>query len=372
MTVPVWARLLGVLLALQTVLLLAGATATGALLFGSADRSLQSRQTLPARPDLVLRLNGFPAACQPGPLQPAGCAASRWTPRLIGTEVRIVPARSNEIVVEQEVEVRAAGAGLARRYLAEAAVQPSTGAGGVTLSVAGWNAWDPRLLQGQNRLTLAVPAQVRVRSGYSGTRGAANPGTAPNVPNAPNAPNAPNGRQGQSIQVAAGVTFPGDASAWQGDVTVDGEVRGDVSVVGGTATINGTVDGSISVWDGTAVVAGGARVGGTVSVVAGSLTIGPGAQVGAVRAWQPLAPVSIYGTVARDVWVVTGGLDVAAGARVAAAVTVWSPPSSVQVDGTVGGDVGVSRGDVRFGPQSGLGGRVRIWNGTCSGPPCGG
>jgi hypothetical protein len=380
--VPVWAPALGALLAAQTVLLLAAAAAVGALWLGSAERSQQSRQTLPARPDLVLRLDGFPAGvCQPDPLQPAGCGSGSSTPRRLGTEVHILPGSSKEIVVEQRVEVRAAGAALASRYLAGAAVRAAASADSVGVSVPAWNPWDPRLLEGHNRVTLVLPPQVRLVTGAgpsgagapgSGTsRRLANPGNEPNAPNVPNTPNAPAGRQGQSVHVAAEATWPGEASAWQGDVTVDGEVRGDVVVVGGTATVNGVVDGSVSVWNGAAVVAAGAHVGGSVSVVSGSLSVRPGAQVGGgVTAWRPAGPVTVSGTVARDARVVDGGLDLAAGARVGGALMAWSPPSPVQVDGAIRGDAGVLGGGLRFGPQASVGGHVRVWRGSCAGAPC--
>jgi hypothetical protein len=365
--VPLWARLLGFLLALQVVLLIAAAGAAGATLLGSQDQSAHTTRTISVRPLLELALKGVPSVDCPSVSAASPPCGSRSTRRLLDTRVRIVPGRAGEIVVEQDVRVRAAGPELARYFLEQASIREASTTGAVRLSASGWNGWDPRLIQGQNAVTVRVPANVSVLT----PRGApSNPGNPPNAPNEPNVPNAPNGGAGRPVEVPAGATSTGDAAAWQADVTVKGDVTGDVSVVGGTATIDGTVHGSVWVWNGTAVVAG--HVGGNVSVSGGSLTIGPQATVGGeVTVWRPPAPVSAAGSVSGVVSVVSGGLQVARGARVGRGVTVWTPGSPVLIDGAVGGDVGVSRGDVEFGQASSLAGRVRIWNGgSCAGTPC--
>lgn len=371
--VPWWARVLGALLAVQVVALLLCAGAAGALLMGSASQSAHSARTLPAARALALDLAGFPSVDCRGALA-AGrpCQASQSSPRGLGGHLLVVPGGPGGIVVEQDVQVRAAGPALARQLLAATAVRDSSTAAGLTLSTPGWNGWDPRLLQADDRVTIRVPPQVALLA--PGARPGATPATGstgnpPNAPNAPNPPNAPNGRAGQSVAVASGSTLTGSAEAWQGNVTVDGHVTGDVSVVGGNATINGRVDGAVHVWNGTAVIAG--SVGQAVAVSGGQVMVAPQGSVGGeVQAWRPPAPVAIYGTVAQDVSVVTGGLQIAQGANVGRSVTVWTPGRPVEVEGAVARDLGVSGGDVRFGPHASVGGRVRVWQGSCSGAPC--
>jgi hypothetical protein len=375
--VPWWARLLAALLALQVIALVVAAGAAGSLLLGSASQSARAARTLPAGPTLALHLAGFGNVdCRAALAAGRPCAASQSSPRGIGAELRVVPGDTGGIVVEQDAQVRAAGPALARQLLAAAAVRDSSTAAGLTLSTQGWNGWDPRLLQAQSRVTIRVPRRV-VLLAPGATPGATPtptpaPGSAgnpPNAPNAPNPPNAPTGRAGQSVAVAPGSTHTGDAAAWQGNVTVDGEVTGNVSVVGGNATINGRVDGAVHVWNGTAVIAG--SVGQGVEVSGGQLTVAPQGNVGGeVRVWRPPAPVTIYGTVAQDLSVVTGGLEIAQGATAGRNVTVWTPGRPVKVEGAVARDLGVSGGDVQFGPQASLGGRAHVWHGSCSGAPC--
>lgn len=365
-----WAKLVGSVLALQVILLLGTAGGAGAVYLVSMDRSAHASHTYPGRPALELALNGFPSLdCRSVSAGSPPCAASRSTARLLGTQVRVVPGEAGEIVVEQDVRVRAAGPATAGGFLAAASVGGGATRGAVRLAAAGWNPWDPRLIQGSDTVTIRVPPNVRVLTPHGPPPSSGNP---PNAPNAPNVPNTPNGRAGEPIQVPAGTTRTGDAAAWQADVSVDGDVTGDVSVVGGTARIAGTVHGSVKVWNGTAIVTG--HVGRYVEVSGGSVTIGPEAAVaGAVTVWHPPAPVSIMGTVNGPVQVVTGGLELGESGRVGRSVTVWTPGSLVQIDGSVGGDVGVYEGEVEFGPRSKLGGRVRMWNGgSCAGAPCDG
>lgn len=373
--VPWWARVLGALLALQVVVLVAGMGAAGALLLGSASHSAHSTRTLGAGPALALDLGGFPGVdCRAQLAAGRPCEASRSSPRGFAGQLRVVPGGPGGIVVEQDVQVRAAGPTLARQLAGSAAVRDSSTAAGVTLSTPGWNGWDPRLLQADDRVTVRVPPQVTLlppgaRPGATPAAGSA--GNPPNAPNAPNPPNAPNGQAGRSVAVASGTTRAGDVAAWQGNVTVDGHVTGDVSVVGGSATITGRVDGSVDVWNGTAVIAG--SVGHAVGVSDGQLTVAPQGNVGGeVQVWRPPAPVAVYGTVAQDVSVVTGGLEIAQGANVGRSVTVWTPGRPVMVEGAVARDLSVSGGDVQFGPRASLGGRVRVWQGSCSGAPCAG
>jgi hypothetical protein len=370
--VPWWARALALLLAAQTVALVVGAGAAGALLLGSASQSAHAARTLPAAPALALDLAGLSGVdCRAQLAAGRPCQASRSSPRGLAVQLRVVPGSAGGIAVEQDVQVRAAGPALAQQLANAAAVRSSATPAGVTLSTPAWNGWDPRLLQADNEVTVRVPPQVALlppgatpRATPSG--GSGNP---PNAPNAPNPPNAPNGRAGQSVAVPPGTTLAGTAAAWQGNVTVDGHVTGDVSVVGGNATINGRVDGAVHVWNGTAVIAG--SVGQAVTVSGGQLTVAPQGNVGGeVQVWRPPAPVAIYGTVAQDVSVVTGGLEIAQGASAARNVTVWTPGRPVEIEGAIGRDLGVSGGDVRFGPQASLGGRARVWHGSCSGAPC--
>ena len=365
--VPWWARVLGGLLALQVLALVAGTALAGTMYVGGVDRSRHSTETFPARPSLALKLAGLGGIdCGFVRSGHPSCVRSRSARGAITTDVRVQPGKPGAIVVEDDAEVRAAGPALAQQYLEKAAIHESTTVYVVTLSAGEWSAWDPRLLRGWRHLTVLVPPDVRVATPVGPPP---NPGNMPNAPNVPNVPNTPNGASGRPIDVAAGTRWAGDASAWDADVTVEGEVPGDVNVVGGAAMISGTVEGSVHVWNGTAVITG--HVLRQVSVSGGTLTIQPQGTVdGQVLAWRTTAPVTIRGRAGGPVSVVTGSLAVAEGARVGRGVMVWTPGSPVQIGGAVGGDAGVSRGSIVFGPRSSLGGRVRVWNGSCTGPPC--
>lgn len=365
--VPLWARVLGVLLALQVVVLVGAAGVAGTVWLGGADRYRHSTETLPPRPALALDLVGF-GGVNCGFVRPGHppCLRSASTRGVITTDLRVQPGKPGAIVVDDDAGVRAAGPALADRYLGDAAIHASTTQQAVTLSVGGWSRWDLRLLRAWQHVTILVPPDVRVATPVGPP---ANPGNLPNAPNAPNVPNTPNGASGRPIDVAAGTRWAGEASAWNADVTVEGEVPGDVNVVGGSATITGTVDGNVNVWDGTAVITG--HVLRQVSVSGGAVTIQPQGTVGGeVLAWRTTGPVSIRGRVGGPVSVVMGSLTLAEGGHVGRGVMVWTPDGPVHIDGTVGGDAGVSRGSIVFGARSSLGGRVRVWNGSCAGPPC--
>lgn len=119
-------------------------------------------------------------------------------------------------------------------------------------------------------------------------------------------------RSGDEIIVPANETVQGDLYLSGGDITVNGPVNGDLFIAGSNVVVNGDVKGDLYAVGGQIELNG--QVDGDVAAAGGDITLSRGRVSGDARLAG--GTVSVLNTVAEDLLVGTGTLDVGQNARV--------------------------------------------------------